>query len=109
MIVDAFSRLLKHIGFEVVTATNERDCLHHLCKSAPDVFVLEPVTGDEWGNRLLTRQHPESPPAVPTVVVSRLTLDEWKVNSEPIIFRWHTKPVKTADLAATLRQAAPIT
>ena len=108
-IVDALSRLMKRVGFEVVTATNERDCLHHLCRSAPDVFVIEPDTGGQWGNKLITDRHPESPPDVPTVVVSRLNPDELKINWETSVYHWHTKPVKTEDLVATLKQAAQLT
>lgn len=107
-IIDAFLRSLARHGFEVLTASNERDSVRNLCESAPSVLVLEPDTGEAWGHQLLTRQHPRKLPAVPTVVVSRLNDEEVQLSSELPIHSWHTKPVKTSDLIATISQVVSL-
>lgn len=104
-ILDSFATLLQRHGFDVLTASNEKVCVRHLCESAPNVLVLEPCTDHDWGHRLLEKPHVSDFADVPTVVVSRLTPDDVKLSSTAPIFRWHIKPVKTSDLANTLSKA----
>lgn len=89
-IVAAFARSLARHGFEVLTASNESECVHHVCESAPDVIVLEPATDGTWGRELLTAR--DVPPIV--VVSCRNRSDE--LRSQPT--QWLTKPIGTAEL-----------
>lgn len=103
-ILQAFARSLARRGFDVLTASNERDCVRHLCESAPEVVVLEPVTDNGWGFRLLTNQDGRVNRAIPTVVVSILNANEMPPGFDELttIHQWHTKPVASEDLAHSI-------
>ena len=96
-ILAAFATSLTRRGFEVFTASNERDCVRHLCESAPDVVVLEPDTNAGWGTRILTLAAGQLLPGVPILVVSRLNREEVDPfgNSCSV---WLTKPIRCEQL-----------
>ena len=91
-IVDAFAKFLESRGFDVLKATNERDCVRTLCESAPDVVVLEPDAHGSWGRKLLEERDDNS---VPLVVVSRFSPNGASRNQG---IPWMTKPISTAML-----------
>lgn len=96
-IAEAFSNALASRGFEVITASNERDSRRHLCESAPDVVVLEPDAMGTWGRKLLSSRG-----RTPLVVVSRFSPHESVVGNE---IQWLTKPVATAELFQAVTRA----
>lgn len=100
-IVDAFAKSLATYGFEVLAASVERDALRYVCESAPKVVVLEPVTPNGWGFKLLRNQDVRMPP---TVVLSRWNEDDVSNLSTMNFDQWLTKPVSTKDLATTIER-----
>jgi DNA-binding NtrC family response regulator len=101
-IVDGFSRSLERHGFEVIAASNERECLRQLCEFAPSVVVLEPGAHDSWGRKMLTTRDSAR---VPFVVVSRFSPDS-AVRTEDTA--WLIKPVSLEALVAAVRRAAEL-
>ena len=89
-IADAFSRALRARGFEAFTASNERDCMRHMCESAPDVVVLEPDAMGTWGRNVLAKGG-----RIPLLVVSRFSPHD-HVQDEDV--QWLTKPIATEQL-----------
>ncbi|MFT5523285.1 MAG: hypothetical protein ACI9HK_001231 [Pirellulaceae bacterium] len=67
------------------------------------VLFVDPDTGDDWGQRLLTRQD-STLPVVPMAVVSRKNPEELDLGSRSTVFRWYTKPVMTSDLMSEIRR-----
>jgi DNA-binding NtrC family response regulator len=100
IIIEAFARSFVRYGFEVLTASNERDLVRHLCEAAHDVLVWEPNAGAVWG--LLLAAHDNV--TVPVVVLSRVRPDEVK-SALPRSVRWLTKPVRTETLVRAVREA----
>jgi len=90
-IADDFSKALSARGFEVLTATNERDCIRYLCESALDVVVLEPDVIGSWGRRVLLNPVGRTP----LVVVSRFSRHD-SIRDQEV--QWLTKPISTGQL-----------
>ena len=93
-ITDTFSTLLGRLGFDVLSASNERDSMYHLCESAPDAVVVEPDVAGSWARSLLARSNSKTP----WIVVSRFR----KRDTDVEFNRWLTKPVSISELVDVL-------